>query len=1513
MVLRTTDGTQLSYAWKGSDYQCTQIKDRNGNFITVNYTSFGRIDTVVDTLARTIKFNYDVNNFLTSITQTWTVNGQAQQHVWATFAYNTTQTIQTNFSGLTNVGPQNNSTITVLSQVTLNDNSRFNFDYTSWGQIWKISNFAEDNHLLNYRSYNLPLNNSVAQNDCPRFTERRDWAENWNRSGPLGTALLPAGPEQEVINTYAVPVNGSWTVPDGTSQTGTIAQVTLPDNTYHKIYFAGTAGTPSGWQRSLTSLVETYDSGNVRQRQSASTWTQDDTNVSYSLNPRVTETNVYDPAGNRARTSVTYQAVTFADGTSCRLPQDVFEYQANATTVLRRTHTDYNLATTYTDRRIIGLVSEKTLYEVDPNTTVETLMAKVGFQYDEGSIQGTDAPVQHDNTNYPASFLTGRANLSSVKRYNASDVSQFTTSTMFYNTAGAVVKIVDPANHPVLISYTDQFSADGTTLDASRPSTLAYPTMVTDPDNYTSNTRYHYDFGTVTWKQTPQPNTVTNLPGPQQTVTYDSFGRIQRVTNLVNGAYTRYVYPSPQPGSQNRVDTYTTIVDGASEQNGNEAHSFSIADGYGRVIASASSHPDITVPTPPAPERFSGQLVLYNNVGRAIKTSNPTETYASGMPSQWAASGDDVSAGWLYTQQAYDWKGRPLITTNTDLTTKEASYSGCGCAGGQVVTLTDEGTIDGGVAKRRQQVTYADVLGRTVKTEVLNWQGGSVYTATVNTYNARDQVTLVRQYQGPEGSATYQDTTMSYDGFGRLKTKHVPEQDAGTATTYNYNSDDTVQSVTDARGATQTLSYNGRHLLTNITYTAPAGITVPAPVGYGYDAAGNRTSMTDGLGPVSYAYDQLSRLSSETRTFSGVGTFPLSYSYNLASELTSITDSFGAQVGYNHDQRGKLTGVTGSGYGNVSAYASNIQYRAWGAMKHLTYGNNVNLDAGYNARLQVTSFSVSGVMGSEYQYTADGRMRYARDLSQADSPFDRGYSYDHVGHLVEGKTGAQARGLSLDDGPYQETFGFNVWGNLTARSGTNWAEPINGFAASYTNNRRQGWTYDADGRPTQQDTLATTYDAAGHRIRTFDSAQRGRFQPGLTLTQDFDGNGARVKQQKNTGTPTYFVRASALGGAVLTEVVPVGGAPVKTVGYVYAAGQLLAKQEANEVRWVHIDPRTENQWQSNATGGSWGVAQVDPLGIDAGFAPPPPEPLEPSPEPDLIYPKYADMFNGSTGCTIDGAMASCDLIAGMPEGSFTVLPPGVSTIQIVIDHNTGDLQIRGTDWVINSETGEVSKRKWVDEGVNKDYEDTPGTRTGIAADTGEEIEIAEATLSTRPAGHWKYTTSPQNPSRVPLSGDNLQKYKNERDRLLRLLRDRNSECSKFLLSQLGLSGTRIARTVSSQRPFDATASTLSMGDAGLNPRIGLVSDFSVKDFFAESGASAGAAVYARSSTGATLRDVYYAPFGLYASSILHESLHIFFGPLNDPDLATRLGATSAEFETEGSLVINRILGEHGCR
>jgi len=71
LLLRTTDGTQISYGWFEYEWRATQIKDRNGNFVTINNDWRGDIQTITDTLGRVITFNYDGNANLLSITQSW--------------------------------------------------------------------------------------------------------------------------------------------------------------------------------------------------------------------------------------------------------------------------------------------------------------------------------------------------------------------------------------------------------------------------------------------------------------------------------------------------------------------------------------------------------------------------------------------------------------------------------------------------------------------------------------------------------------------------------------------------------------------------------------------------------------------------------------------------------------------------------------------------------------------------------------------------------------------------------------------------------------------------------------------------------------------------------------------------------------------------------------------------------------------------------------------------------------------------------------------------------------------------------------------------------------------------------------------------------------------------------------------------------------------------------------------------------------------------------------------------
>ena len=169
LIVRTTDGTQMTYVPVGIDneFRCTQIKDRNGNYISATYnTTNGHLLTVTDTLNRLISFNYDGSDNLTSISQTWA----GVTHYWATFYYGQVYVAPLFGGGLLVNGPNNNYT-TVLTQVNLHDGSYFIFNYNAaFAQVNRINQYASDGRLRTYTSYNV--SSSSGQTECPRFTER---------------------------------------------------------------------------------------------------------------------------------------------------------------------------------------------------------------------------------------------------------------------------------------------------------------------------------------------------------------------------------------------------------------------------------------------------------------------------------------------------------------------------------------------------------------------------------------------------------------------------------------------------------------------------------------------------------------------------------------------------------------------------------------------------------------------------------------------------------------------------------------------------------------------------------------------------------------------------------------------------------------------------------------------------------------------------------------------------------------------------------------------------------------------------------------------------------------------------------------------------------------------------------------------------------------------------------------------------------------------------------------------
>lgn len=583
LLVHSTDGTKMSFSEFNGEFRCVEVKDRNGNYLTVSYNTLGRITTITDTLARVITFNYDSNANLISITQAW--NGQPS-HQWASFGWST-RTMQSSFSGAAVIGVSNGTLLPVLTQIALNDTSHVTFDYTNSLQVSVIRNYfgTMERNAVNF-TYETPAS------DVPRLISSSVSARNWT-----GVNGVPA----QVTTQYSVAADGACVL-------------TGPDGTTYKEYYG------TGWQKGLTTQSEVW-SGGAKQKWTTTTWTQDNTSVSYQTNPRVIETNIYDAFGNRRRKTIDYGQYW-----QYGLPYWITEYAANGTTELRRTFIDYNLSQAYLDRRIIGLVLQVHV------TNVAQYQTKLTYSYDDPArLHGLPAAATRHDTSYNSSF-TARGNVTEVSRWDVTDINNATKKLSTYTnyfTTGTPKSSTDPAGHQSSISYTDAFS------DNVNRNTFAYPTAVTDAAGFSSSVKYNFDFGATTRTQSPAP--AGQSQGVIQTMTYNNLGQLERVTTTNNGAYKRFWHGADYTAS------YATVNSVADQ-----AYSIEVFDGLGRVIGAAANHPG-------SAGGYRLVSTIYNSLGQVSKQSNPTEVNSS-----WAPVGDDA-AGLYYTQETYDYQGRPRI------------------------------------------------------------------------------------------------------------------------------------------------------------------------------------------------------------------------------------------------------------------------------------------------------------------------------------------------------------------------------------------------------------------------------------------------------------------------------------------------------------------------------------------------------------------------------------------------------------------------------------------------------------------------------------------------------------------------------------------------------------------------------------------------------------------------------------------------------------------------------------
>ncbi|WP_218039089.1 RHS repeat-associated core domain-containing protein, partial [Streptomyces morookaense] len=295
-----------------------------------------------------------------------------------------------------------------------------------------------------------------------------------------------------------------------------------------------------------------------------------------------------------------------------------------------------------------------------------------------------------------------------------------------------------------------------------------------------------------------------------------------------------------------------------------------------------------------------------------------------------------------------------------------------------------------------------------------------------------------------------------------------------------------------------------------------------------YDAAGNRTSLTDPTGTVThYTYDELGHPASVTDALGNT----THVRCNAAGLVTEVTDPLGAVTSYRRDAFGRVTTVIDP-LGATTHLQWSVEGRLLrriapdGAEQSWTYDGEGNCTRYVDALGGVTTYEYThfdlltaqtGPDGVRHEFTHDAELRLTGVTNPQGLTWT--YGYDGAGRLLE-ETDFDGRRL---------TYAYDAAGRLTART--------NGLGQTIT------YEHDVLGRMVARnaDGAVTTYahDAAGRLLEAtcpdatliYRRDRLGRVKSettnGRTLTFTYDELGRRTRRITPSGAVSEWTYDAA--------------------------------------------------------------------------------------------------------------------------------------------------------------------------------------------------------------------------------------------------------------------------------------------------------------------------------------------------------------------------------------------------
>jgi YD repeat-containing protein len=341
-------------------------------------------------------------------------------------------------------------------------------------------------------------------------------------------------------------------------------------------------------------------------------------------------------------------------------------------------------------------------------------------------------------------------------------------------------------------------------------------------------------------------------------------------------------------------------------------------------------------------------------------------------------------------------------------TVTEETYDNEGVLLHQATSITEFNEYGNAVMEEdplgNQTVYVRDTRMNIIRKEIWENQGGEsliLIYAEDKTYDAQDNVLT---YTEASGFPEERTTTYTYDEYGRLATISVPSvvnAEGEKVTSFTYDDNDNLLTRTEQGYLgdgmpftyTTTYTYNGNGQFATIDgpRTEVSDVTT-----YAYDVQGNLESVTQPLNLVT-RYSNFTA-TGQPQTVTDPNDVDTTYTYNSVGRVTSVTID-GDTTSYTYTQTGKIEQITLPRQNTVT-----YSYDELDRLETITdgLGNTINYtyDSSGN-RLNEDIRDRQGVLTKTvaYQYDVLGRLYR---INNPDGNYTE-YSYDALGGILSDK------------------------------------------------------------------------------------------------------------------------------------------------------------------------------------------------------------------------------------------------------------------------------------------------------------------------------------------------------------------------------------------------------------------------------------------------------------------------------------------------------------------------------